>query len=81
MEPDDYTSEGFDAFLSRSIDNLSQTNLDSEGPQSKAIRYDDAQVSGMLGDTLQIGNVRINGSRGNITANDGSNDFLIIGDE
>ncbi len=77
----DYESAGFDAFLSRSIDNLSQVNLDSQGPQTTSIRYDNAQVSGMLGDTLQVGKIHINGSQGNITGNDGSNDFFILGDE
>lgn len=75
----DYTTAGFDGFLSRSIDDLSQVNLDSPGPVSTAVRYDGAQVSGMLGDSLQIGGVRLN--KTNITANDGQNDFLLIGDE
>ena len=80
MNPDyDYTQAGFDSFLSRSIDNLSQVNLDSQGPRSTAIRYDSAQVSGMLGDSLQIGGVRIN--RTNIIINDGSNDFLLMGED
>lgn len=75
----DYTAAGFDGFLSRSIDNTPRVNLASQGPQSTAIRYDDAQVSGMLGDTLQIGGVRI--SREAITINDGQNDFLVMGDD
>lgn len=81
MQDYDYIVAGFDSFMSRSIDNLSQVNLDSQGPQTTAIRYDSAQVSGMLGDTLQVGKVHINGSRGNITGNDGNNDFFILGDE
>ena len=78
---DDYTYEsaGFDGFLSRSVDNLSQVNLDSQGPQTTQIRYDDTQVSGMLGDTLRIGGILLNNK--NIIANDGENDFLLIGDE
>lgn len=75
----DYSTAGFDSFLSRSVDNLSQINLDSQGPQTTAIRYDDAQVSGFLGDTLQLGNVRIN--KTNIIINDGSNDFLLMGED
>ena len=75
----DYTQAGFDNFLSRSVDDLSQTNLDSAGPQTTAMRYDSAQVSGLLGDTLQIGSVRIN--RTNITMDDGSNDRLLIGED
>jgi hypothetical protein len=74
MRPDsgyDYTAAGFDGFLSRSIDDLSQVNLDSQGPQSKQIRYDDAQVSGFMGDTLQIGKVQI--TKTNITMDDDNN--------
>ena len=74
-----YETDGLDGFLSRSIDSLSQVNLDSQGPQGKAIRYDDAQVSGMLGDTLQIGNVKIN--KTNITLSDGTNTRLLIGED
>ena len=77
----DYTDAGFDAFLSRSIDDLSQVNLDSQGPQTTAVRYDSAQVSGMLGDTLQLGKIRFNGRAGNITINDGNNDFLLMGED
>lgn len=81
--PNDYSYEnaGFDSFLSRSIDNLTRVNLDSQGPTSTQIRYDSAQVSGMLGDTLQIGGIQLNGVPGNITINDGNNDFLLIGNE
>ena len=74
-----YETSGFDGFLSRSIDDLSQVNLDSAGPQSTAMRYDSAQVSGFLGDSLQVGNVKIN--RTNITMDDGSNDRLLIGED
>ena len=75
----DYTTSGFDGFLSRSVDDLSQANLDSAGPQTTAMRYDSAQVSGMLGDTLQIGNVKIN--KTNITLSDGTNTRLLIGED
>lgn len=81
MDNYSYESAGFDSFLSRSIDGLSQVNLDSQGPQGTAIRYDDSQVSGMLGDTLQVGRININGASGNITGNDGTNDYFILGDE
>lgn len=75
----DYTDAGFDSFLSRSVDNLAQINLDSQGPQTTQVRYDSAQVSGMLGNTLQIGGIQLNGVPGNIVINDGSNDFLLMG--
>lgn len=81
MDQYDYTADGFDGFLSRSIDDVSQVNLDSQGPVSRAIRYDDAQVSGQLGDTLRLGNVKINGVPGNIVISDGNNDFFLAGSE
>lgn len=75
----DYTASGLDSFLSRSIDNLSQVNLDAAGPQSTAFRYDSAQISGFLGDTIQIGSVRI--TKTGIIMNDGNNDVLLIGED
>lgn len=77
----DYTTDGLDSFLSRSIDELAQINLSSPGPQSTAFRYDSAQVSGMLGDTLQLGKIHFNGAEGNITINDGQNDFFLVGED
>jgi len=74
-----YESSGFDGFLSRSIDNLSRTNLESSGPTSTNIRYDSSQMSGRLGDTLQVGNIRIN--KTNITISDGGTDFLLMGED
>ena len=75
----DYTAAGFDAFLSRSIDNLSQVNLDSVGPMTTSVRYDSTQVSGMIGDTLQLGAVNIN--KKNITVSDGNNTRVLIGED
>lgn len=77
----DYQNAGFDGFLSRSIDSTPQANLDSQGPVSTQIPFDRAQVSGSLGDTLQLGNIRLNGAAGNIIMNDGTNDFLIMGED
>lgn len=79
----DYLDAGLDAFLSRSIDNSGQVNLDapSQAPPTQAIRFDSAQLSGSPGDTMRVGNISINGAAGNITANDGSNDFFILGNE
>lgn len=83
MKPQDYSyiDAGFDGFLSRSVDNLDQVNLDSQGPQTTQIRYDSAQLSGAFGDTVRIGQIKLNGARGNITINDGNNDFLLIGND
>lgn len=62
----DYSAAGFDSFLSRSIDDLSQTNLDSPGPVSTANAYDRQQSSGSIGDSLGVGNIRIDGVSGRI---------------
>lgn len=76
-----YESAGLDGFLSRSIDNLSQVTLDSPGPVTTSMAYDRSQVTGSLGDTLQLGKINFNGSAGNIIINDGTNDFLIMGED
>lgn len=68
-KPYDYADAGLDSFLSRSIDNLSQMNLDSPGPQSNQVRFDSAQVSGMLGGKIQLGKVVLDKDR--ITFSDG----------
>lgn len=77
----DYTVSGFDGFLSRSIDSISMTNLDSAGPRSNQMAFDRNLVSGSLGDTLRIGKIYLNGSDGNIIMNDGGNDVLLIGND
>lgn len=66
MSDYDYEASGFDAFLSRSIDNLSQANLDAGGPLSNQLRYDATQVSGLLGDVVRFGNITIDGVKGTI---------------
>lgn len=76
----DYTQSGFDGFLSRSIDDLVQVNLDSQGPKTTQIRYDSAQVSGFQGDSFQVGPVRIT-KKGLIMADDSGTDILLIGNE
>lgn len=76
-----YLDAGFDGFLSRSIDDLTQVNLDSQGPQTTQIRYDSAGVSGSLGNTLQIGKIRIDGVKGRISVfDDGGNENIRIGE-
>lgn len=76
----DYEKAGFDGFLSRSIDDLTQTNLDSPGPMTTQIPYDRSQVSGSQGDTFVAGPVRIT-NKGILMADDNGNDVLLIGDE
>ncbi len=78
-QPYDYIQAGFDNFLSRSIDNLNQVNLDSSGPLSTSMRFDSAQVSGALGDILKVGRININGVDGQITVSDGSLNRIVMG--
>jgi hypothetical protein len=76
-EPYSYITAGFDDFLTRSID----VGVGSTEPLSRQIAFDRTQVSGFLGDTLQLGKISLNGSQGNIIMNDGNNDVLLIGDD
>lgn len=75
----DYTSSGFDKFLSRGESTL-QGNLDQQLPNN-AVSFDRTQISGALGDTLRIGKIYLNGATGTIVLNDGSNDVLVIGSD
>jgi hypothetical protein len=88
----DYTISGFDAFLCRSIASTAPvatpTTLDGVSSvlaQSNvnSIAFDQAQVSGSLGDKIQIGgtNVIIDGTNRRITINDGTVDRVIIGEQ
>jgi len=83
MSPDDYSYEnaGFDGFLSRSIDQTPQVNLESQAIQTRQVAFDRAQVSGSLGDTWRIGRIHLNGAKGNIVINDGENDFFLAGED
>jgi hypothetical protein len=75
-----YSSAGFDGFLMRSIDKTPQVNLADPGPQTTAIRYDSSQVSGMLGNALQIGNIKLDGVAGRISVYDSNgNESIRIG--
>jgi hypothetical protein len=78
-KPYDYTDAGFDAFLSRSIDNTPQVNLDSQGPVSRQVAFDRTQVTGKQGDTWAAGPVRI--TKTGLIVNDGNNDFFLVGED
>lgn len=77
----DMTTAGFDGFMSRSIDQTPQINLDSATPPNNAIAFDRNQVTGALGDTFRLGKIYLNGSTGTIIMSDGTNDVLLIGDD
>ncbi len=80
MKPQEYnyTDAGFDGFLSRSVDNLTQINLDSQGPQSTAIPLDRGQQSGGFGNKFTVGNIVFDGVNSTITMKDENSDAAII---
>lgn len=77
----DYSDSGFDNFMSRSVDQTPQINLDSAVPPNNSVAFDRNQISGPLGDTLRLGNIFINGADGNIIVSDGQNDRLLLGEQ
>lgn len=81
MSDQDYEAEGFNQFMSRSIDSGASANLDSPTPPVNTQAFDRTQVSGAQGDSYRIGKITLNGSTGTITANDGDNDFFLLGAE
>lgn len=72
----DYTQAGFNDFLTRPLVSLTSAPQQS---QSRQVNFDQAQITGSLGDTLRIGRIYINGAEGNIIVNDGVNDRILIG--
>lgn len=84
----DYGQAGFDAFLNRSIDTQ---NNGSANPYStlslvppiqggQQLNYDQMHVTGSLGDSLQIGNITLDGSTGRISiTDDGGNEIVRLG--
>lgn len=94
MNPDDYdyNAAGFDNFMSRSVDNNSQINLDSPAPPNNATAFDRTQVGGTIGDIFRTGDV---GQTGDLTGDisligtfkigritlDGENDNITLTDD
>ena len=90
-EPYSYTDAGLDGFLSRSVDDLSQQNLNAPGPSSTQNRFDFSQVSGVMGGKFRAtdvggegelsGDIKLVGtlSIGNIKL-DGENDRIGMAD-
>lgn len=62
----DYTYSGLDSFLSRSIDETPQSNLEAAGPTSMSVPFDRMQVSGSIGNVIRVGNIQIDGVVGRI---------------
>lgn len=74
----DWSASGFDGFLSRSIDDLPQVNLDSQGPQSTQMAFDRGQSSGVVGDTFKVGNIIFDGRNSKVIINDDNSDASVI---
>jgi hypothetical protein len=78
-----YLDSGFDPFMERSIGAGEQPMNTLEGMSSSGgdINFDTSQISGSLGDKIQVGggNVVIDGANRRITVNDGEVDRIIIG--
>lgn len=81
----DYSNAGFDSFMSRSIDDTGgqaqATTLDDQQPtSSNEMNYDSAQQSGSMGNTLQLGKIKLDGDNGRIsTFDDDGNEVVRIG--
>lgn len=63
-----YTDAGFNGFMQRSI--ASNVNIGTLGQSKRnsssnnSLNFDNLQVSGNLGDTIEVGNILIDGSVG-----------------
>ena len=81
-----YKSAGFNGFLDRSIALNVQSNVkfDKLGDinASNSFNFDQMQVSGSLGDKMQIGgnNVVIDGKNRRIVVSDGNTNRILIGE-
>lgn len=79
-----YRSVGFNRFFRRSLNsNPDAVNLKSisGGGTSRQLNFDDAQVSGSLGDILRIGRINLDGKLGRQSIMDErNNEVLRLGD-
>jgi predicted metal-dependent RNase len=82
----DYIQSGFDSFMERSIGIGEPTMTTLEGVSAMVssgdINFDASQISGSLGDKIQVGgrNIIIDGKNGRIVLNDGQVDRLVLGE-
>lgn len=83
----DYLSAGFGPFLTRSIDDIGEVNLDNATDMasvrggSRELNYDQTQTTGSLGSIVQVGSIQIDGVKGRITIyDDDGNEAVWIGD-
>ncbi len=86
VEDYNYESAGFDAFMDRSIDRsgggeAGGATLDTQVYQSRENNYDAGGSSGSVGDSLQVGNIKIDGVKGRISVYDETgNEVVRLGD-
>jgi len=81
MSLSNYEDIGFNKFLERSI-GQGDTSGGQVSSGGSDINFDNAQMSGSLGDSIQVGgsNIRIDGANKRIIVSDGENDRIIIGE-
>lgn len=74
----DYETAGFNSFLSRPLVSLEGTPVQAP---TRQVNFDQAQVTGALGDTLRIGNILLDGVAGRISVfDDNNNESVRIGE-
>lgn len=80
--PYDYNTAGFDAFLCRSIDEPQAATLEDQPTTPiRQMNFDQAPVSGSLGDILNIGKIDLDGGKGRMTIYDeNGNEAVWVGD-
>lgn len=72
-----YETAGFSQHLTRTIDTLGASGVAA----SRQFNFDQAQVSGALGDKLRIGSILLDGASGRITIeDDNANVVVLIGE-
>ena len=78
-----YRDAGFNRFFQRSIASDPQTDVLSSrnnGNRKKEMAFDREQTSGQLGDSIQVGNIKIDGKAGRISVYDENrNEVVRIG--
>lgn len=74
----DYTTAGFDDFLSRSLDSTGQMALNEPmSSPSQAISFDRGQISGSFPDSVQVGKIKLDGVSGRIDVVDDEGNISI----
>lgn len=70
--PNTYTQAGFNGFMRRSIDasaagTLRQASSDFSKTNHQSLNFDSVQTSGTLGDTIQVGDILVDGKNRRIS--------------